>query len=181
MRGGSAESRRGIRSIVKVDENPCARSNILAGVKKTKKLKKTEKSWKLWKMMKMRGGSKRCPQVVQNKAFGEGPKSPRAARQRSEVKFRQKIEFFSWNTYWESLREKQNFTKSRLREQDEKWCHLRKTHFPCEICTAFSGEVEIKRCRHDLPWSRFDEKPCTRSRFLQYVVVDDELQKVPNW
>ena len=50
-------------------------------------------------------------------------------------------------------------------------------HFPREICTAFSGEVEIKRCRHDLPWSRFDEKPCTRSRFLQYVVVDEELRK----
>ena len=54
-------------------------------------------------------------------------------------------------------------------------------HFPREIRTAFSGEVEIKRCRHDLPWSRFDEKPCTRSRFLQYVAVNDELQEVRIW
>ena len=44
VRGGSAESRRGIRSILKVDENPCARSNILAGVKKTKKTEKND--WK---------------------------------------------------------------------------------------------------------------------------------------
>ena len=43
VRGGSAESRRGIRSILKVDENPCARSNILAGGKKPKKHKKIMK------------------------------------------------------------------------------------------------------------------------------------------
>ena len=96
VRGGSAESRRGIRSILKVDENPCARSNILAGGKKQKKTeKKTEKILKIEKMMKMRWGAERCPQVVQNKAFGEGPKSPRAALQRSEVKFRQKMEFLA--------------------------------------------------------------------------------------
>ena len=41
VRGGSAESRRGIRSILKVDENPRARSNILAGGKKPKKQKKS--------------------------------------------------------------------------------------------------------------------------------------------
>ena len=44
-------------------------------------------------------GGERCPEVVQNKAFGEGPKSLRAALQRSEVKFRQKMEFFGWETY----------------------------------------------------------------------------------
>ena len=70
--------------------------------------------------MKMRGGAERCPEVVQNKTFGEGPKSPRAALQRSEVKFRQKMEFFGWETYWETLSEKQNFTKSRLRERENK-------------------------------------------------------------
>ena len=99
MRGGSAESRRGIRSIVKVDENPCARSNTLAGEKKTKKLKKTKKIMKIVKNDENERGAERCPQVVQNKAFGEGPKSPRAALQRSEVKFRQKMEFFGWETY----------------------------------------------------------------------------------
>ena len=59
MRGGSAESRRGIRSIVKVDENPCARSNILAGVKKTKKLEKNRKIMKIVKNDENEGGVKK--------------------------------------------------------------------------------------------------------------------------
>ena len=82
VRGGSAESRRGIRSIVKVDENPCARSNILAGVKKTKKLKKTKQIMKIVKNDENEGGSKRCPQVIQNKAYGEGALRPRMHRTR---------------------------------------------------------------------------------------------------
>ena len=62
VRGGSAESRRGIRSILKVDENPCARSNILAGGKKQKKQKKTEKIMKIVKNDENeRGGRKVSP------------------------------------------------------------------------------------------------------------------------
>ena len=45
VRGGSAESRCGIRSILKVDENPCARNNILAGGKNRKKNEKIMKKY----------------------------------------------------------------------------------------------------------------------------------------
>ena len=79
MRGGSAESRRGIRSILKVDENPAARSKILM---ERPFLQKDRKIGKKWKNVKKLVWAAMARQSIENKAFGEGARRPPMHRTR---------------------------------------------------------------------------------------------------